>query len=66
MKAKKTLIWKFAFLKPLINLIESPVTLFGLVYTKIIEEVVASALMTQVAAKASGQNKINFQILQMI
>ncbi len=34
--------------------------------TRITEEVVAQALMTQAATKAPGPDKINFKILQMI
>lgn len=66
MKTKKTLIQKLAFSKPFTNLIESPVSSFGLAYTKITEKMVAQALITQAAIKAPGSDKINFQILQII
>ena len=65
-KAKEALVRKSAFLKPPTNLVELPVISLGLAYTKIIEEVVAQALVTQAATKALGPNKINFQVLQMI
>ena len=66
MKAKEALVRRSAFPKPPTNLIEPPVTSFGLAHTKITEEVIAQALMTQAATKAPGPDKINFQILQMI
>ena len=66
MKAKEALVRKSAFPKPPTNLLELPVTSFGLAHTKITKEVVAQALMTQAATKAPGPDKINFQILQMI
>ena len=37
-----------------------------MIHTKITEETVAQALMTQSATKAPGPDKINFKILQMI
>ena len=66
MKAKEALVRRSAFPKPPTNLVEPPVTSFGSAHTKISEEVVGQALMTQAATKASGPDKINFQILQMI
>ena len=66
MKAKEVLVQKSAFPKPPTNLIELPVISLGLAHTKITEEVVAQALVTQAATKAPGPNKINFQVLQMI
>ncbi len=66
MKAKEALVQRSAFPKPPTNLIEPPVTSFGLAHTKITEESVAQALMTQLATKAPGPDKINFPILQMI
>ncbi len=66
MRAKKALVWRSAFSKPPTNLFEPPVISFGSAHTKINEEVVGQALMTQAATKAPGPDKINFQILQMI
>ena len=66
MKAKEALVRKSAFPKPPINLVELPVISLGLAHTKITEEVVAQALVTQAATKTPGPNKINFQVLQMI
>lgn len=65
-KAKEALVRKSAFPKPLPNPIEPLVTPNGSFHTRITEEVVAQALMTQAATKASGPDKINFQILHMI
>ena len=62
-KAKKALVRRLAFPKLPSNLIEALVTLFGLAYTKITEEVVTQAIMTQATTKAPNVNKINFQIL---
>ena len=66
MKAKEALVRKSAFPKPLINLFEPPVIPSGLAHTKITEEVVAQALMTQAINKAPEPDKINFKNLQMI
>lgn len=66
MRAKEALVQRSVFPKPPINLTTPPVTSFGLAYTKITEEMVAQALMTQAAIKALGPDKINFQILQII
>lgn len=66
MKAKKALVRRSAFPKLQPNSIEPLVSSYGLLYIKVIEEVVAQALMIQVATKASGPNTINFQILRMI
>ncbi len=66
MKAKEALVPRSAFPKPPTNLVKPPVTSFGPAHTKITEEVIAQAFMTQVATKAPGPDKINFQILQMI
>ena len=66
MKAKEALVRRSAFPKPPPNPIEPPISPYGLLHTKISEEVVAQALMTQAATKAPGPDKINFQILQMI
>ena len=60
MRAKEALIWISAFPKPLANLVEPLVTSFGSAHTKINEEVVGQALMTQAATKASGPDMINF------
>ena len=66
MKAKEALVRKSAFPKPPANFVEPPVISSGVAHTKINEEVIAQALMTQAATKAPGPDKINFQILQMI
>lgn len=66
MKAKEVLAQKSTFSKPLTNYVIFPVTYFRLAHTKITEDVIAQALMTQVATKAPGPDKINFQNLQMI
>lgn len=58
-KAKKALVQRLIFLKPLINLIKPLVTLFGFANTKITEKIVTHAVMTQVAAKIPGLNRIN-------
>ena len=61
MKAKEALVRKSAFPKPSANC-EVPPN----IGTALTEEIVAQALMTQVAAKAPGPDKINFRILQML
>lgn len=66
MKAKEALIRRSAFPTPPTNPVEPPTTSRGSAHTKITKKVVAQALMTQVARKAPGPDKINFQILQMI
>ena len=66
MKVKEAFVRRSTFPKPPPNFIESPVISCGMVHTKITEERVAQALMTQSVTKASGSNKINFMILQMI
>lgn len=66
MKTIKALVQRLAFPKMSTNLIEPPVTLFRSAYIKIYQEVIAQVLITQVATKAPGPDKINFQILQMI
>ncbi len=66
MKAKEALVRRSAFPKPPPNPVESLVSPYGLLHRKVTEEVVVQALMTQVATKASGPDKINFQILRMI
>ena len=38
----------------------------GFAHTKITEDLVAEALMTQAITKAPGPDKINFQVLNMI
>lgn len=65
-KAKEALIRKSAFPKPPTNLAKLPVTFSGMAHTKIIQEIVSQALMTQATTKAPRPDKINFQILQMI
>lgn len=64
--AKEALVLRLALLKPPTNLIELPVTSYGLAKTKITEKVIARALRTQAVTIIPGPNKINFQILQMI
>lgn len=66
MKAKEALVRKSAFPKPPINLYELPAIPSGSAHTKITEDVVAQALMSQAATKAPGPDMINFQVLQMI
>lgn len=66
MKVKEALVRKSAFPRPPPNLLESPAMPLGLAHTKVTEETVAQALLTQAATKAPGPDKINFQILQMI
>lgn len=65
-KAKKALIQRLAFLKLPINLVQIPVISFELAHTKVTKEIVAQALLTQIANKALGLNKFNFQILQIV
>ena len=64
MKAKEALVRKSAFPKPS-AICEVPPNI-GTAHVKVTEEIVARALMTQVAAKAPGPDKINFRILQML
>ncbi len=59
-KAKEVLVRKSAFPKLPTNLVEPPITSFGLAHTKITKEVVVQALMTQAGTKAPGPEKINF------
>ena len=66
MKAKEALVRRSAFPKPPPNSIEPPLMSCGMAHTRITEERVAQALMTQAATKAPGPDKINFKILQMI
>ncbi len=66
MKAKEALVRRLAFPKPSPNPVKPLVSLNGLFHTKVTEEVVAQALMTQEATKAPDPDKINFQILRMI
>ena len=66
MRAKEALVQRSTFPKPPTNLIESLVTVFGFAHTKISEELVGQALITQAATNAPGPDKINFQILQMV
>lgn len=66
MKAKEAMVRKSAFPKPLTNLGKPPVTSSRLAHVQVTRKVISKALMTQAATKASGPNKINFRILQMI
>ena len=66
MKAKEALVRKSALLRPPPNFLETPAISLGLAHTKITEETVGQALLTQAATKAPGPDKINFQVLQMI
>ena len=66
MKAKEALVRQVAFPRPPPNLLEPPAIPLGLAHTKITEETMAQALLTQAVTKAPGPDKINFQILQMI
>ena len=66
MKAKEALVRKSAFPKPPPNFFETPTIPLKLAHTKITEEIVGQALLTQAATKAPGPDKINFQVLQMI
>lgn len=65
-KAKDVLVQKSAFPKLLTSLILTPIIFLRLAHTKITEEMIAQVLMTQVAIKAFGPDKINFQIFYMI
>ncbi len=66
MKVKKALVKRSAFLKPPPNPVELLVSPYGLLHTKVTEEVVAQALMALAATKAPGPDEIIFQILRMI
>ena len=66
MKAKEALVRRLVFPKLPTSLVQTPITSFGLAYTKITKAIVAQALMTQAGTKAPGLDKINFQILHMI
>ena len=63
MKAKEALVRKSAFSRPPPNFLETPAISLGLAHTKITEEIVGQALLTQEATKVSGPDKINFQVL---
>ena len=65
-KVKEALIKKSAFPKLPSNPVEPPIIILGLAYTKILEEMVTQALMTQMATKSPGLNEIDFWILQII
>ncbi len=60
MKAKEALVGKSAFPRPPPNFLETPAIPLGLAHTKITEEIVGQALLTQAATKAPGPDKINF------
>ncbi len=66
MKAKEALVRKSLFLKLPTSLVDPLVTFFGLAHIKITKKLVAQVLMTQAATKAPTQDKINFQILQIL
>ena len=66
MKTKEAFVEKLEFPKSLTNLVKPLVISFGSAHTKINEEIVDQALMTQAATKASNPDKINFQILKII
>lgn len=59
-KAKKALIKRSAFSKLLPNLVQPLISPCKLFYIKIIEKVVAQALMTQAIINAFGSIKIKF------
>lgn len=59
-KAKKAMIQRSTFPKPLTNLCQTLAILSGLVHTHVTEELVAQELMTQLVTKAFGIDKINF------
>ncbi len=63
MKTKKALVRKSAFFKPPINVIKPLRLYFRSAHTKITEEVVAQALMTQTTIITSGSDKVNFSIM---
>lgn len=65
MKAKKTLIYKSAFLKPSTNLVKLPILSSKIVYIKVNLEAKSQTLIL-VAIKAFGLNLISFRILQII
>lgn len=62
MKAKKALIRKSAFLKSPMSLGIEPSTAFEIICKAVTEKTVSYTLMTQSAAKAPGQDKINFRV----
>lgn len=66
MKAKEALVRKSAFPKPPTNFGEPLVLSSGMAHLRVTEEAVSETLMTQAAMKASGPDKINFRILQMV
>ena len=61
MKAKKTLVRRSIFCKPLPNLLELLVMSLRLAYTKITDKTVI-----QIATNTFGIDRINYQVLEMI
>ncbi len=59
-KAEEALVRRSAFPKPPPNPVKPLVSSCRLLHTKVTEEVVAQALMTQAVIKAPGPDKINF------
>ena len=66
MKAKQVLVLRSIFFKLLTNLIKTPFTSLEIAYTKINENVIGQAFMTQAGIKITSLDKIKFQIWQMI
>ena len=66
MKTKEALVRRLVFPKLSSSLVEPPVMSTEFAHTKITEDLVAEALMTQATTKVPGSDKINFQVLHMI
>lgn len=66
MKAKEALVRKSAFPRPPIDFRPEPRIEPGIAHITVTEDTVSQALFGQLATKAPGPNKINFQILRMI
>lgn len=66
MKTKKSLIRKSAFPKPPFDSRPDPNIKPGTAHITITKDIISQVLLGQLATKASGLHKINFQILRMI
>lgn len=66
MKEKEVLVRRSVFPKPPQSHEPEPLLLPGVTYMSITETKIGNTLMSQSAIKASGPDKINFQVLHMI
>lgn len=66
MIAKKTLIQKLRFFKPLISIKPEPRIITETTYIKVTNKIIASTLISQAIAKLFELNKINTRIQSMI